>query len=157
MKTRILIVGLGNPLVGDDGAGQAVLDELKHRGLPSLARAESGETDALRLPSLWRGEPEVWIVDAFAAGAPAGTIHRIPHEQLLALPQRNHSVHRLSLPEGLRWISLAFPEMAPVKYQLYGIEPSEIKLDPGLSPEVERAVGELAGVLLRDLAERDGP
>jgi hydrogenase maturation protease len=103
-------------------------------------RAEEGDADTLRLPSLWRGEGQVWLVDALVRGAPPGTVHRLLHEELLAVPQRHGTAHQLSLPESLRWIALAYPEMAAVRYRLWGIEPSRLALEEGLSPEVAAAV-----------------
>jgi hydrogenase maturation protease len=141
----VLIVGLGNPLMGDDGVGHAVVEQLRR----SLAdrhgvRAEYGDTDALRLPSLWHGEEEVWLVDAVSSGAPPGTIHRLDHETLLAVPQEHHHAHRLSLPDSLRWIALGVPEMASVRYRLWGIEVRRVAPAEGLSPVVAAAAEQVA-------------
>jgi hydrogenase maturation protease len=136
--TRILVVGFGNDLVADDGAGLAVARRLSSE--PIGLRAEEGHSDSLRLPALWRGERDVWLVDALVRGAPAGTVHHLSHEEVLASPQRHGTAHQLSLPESLRWIGLAHPEMAGVRYRLWGIEPARLALEEGLSPEVEAAV-----------------
>jgi hydrogenase maturation protease len=137
---RILVVGLGNALMADDGAGIAVADLLKSRGLPPGARVETGDTDALRILSLWRGEAEIWLVDAVLRESPPGTIHRLSHDEVLSIPQRHAAAHGLSLPESLRWITAARPDMAAVRYRLWGIEPETVVLSPGLTPVVARAV-----------------
>jgi hydrogenase maturation protease len=135
---RVLVVGFGNDLVGDDGAGLAVARRL---GTASGGlRAVEGHSDSLRLPALWDGEPDVWLVDALVRGAPGGTVHHLSHEELLAVPQRHGTVHQLSLPESLRWIGLAHPEMTGVRYRLWGIEPARLALEEGLTPEVAAAV-----------------
>jgi hydrogenase maturation protease len=99
-----------------------------------------GNSDSLHLPALWDGEPRVWLVDALVRGAPPGTVHRLAHEELLAVPQRHGTAHQLSLPESLRWIGLAYPDMAHIRYRLWGIEPGRLALSQGLTPEVEAAV-----------------
>jgi len=70
MATRILIVGFGNPLAADDGAGPAVVARLLEMNPPAGVRCEDGGSDSLRLPTLWRGEREIWLVDAVARGTP---------------------------------------------------------------------------------------
>ncbi len=161
---RILVVGLGNSLMADDGVGIAVAERLRSRPLPQGARAEAGDTDSLRLLSLWRGEAEVWLVDAILAGAPPGTIHRLSHEEAISIPQRHAAAHFMSLPESLRWIAAARPDMAAVRYRLFGIEPESIALSPGLTPAVARAADALAdeiaaeiGALADAEVDRDAP
>ena len=145
---RVLVVGFGNDLVGDDGAGLAVVRRLagatdppgRRSPAPSRLRAAEGHSDSLRLPDLWEGEPDIWLVDALVRGAPPGTVHRLTHDELLAVPQRHGTAHQLSLPESLRWIAHAHPQMASVRYRLWGIEPGRLTLGEGLTPEVEAAV-----------------
>jgi hydrogenase maturation protease len=150
----VLVVGFGNALAADDGAGPAVIAGLRRRGLPPGARAEEGGQDALRLAGLWQGEPEIWLVDALLRGAPPGSTHRLGHEEVLALPQRHGTAHQLSLPECLRWLAHGYPEMASVRYRLWGIEASRIELREGLSPEVAQAVERLCDELLGELGRR---
>jgi hydrogenase maturation protease len=133
----VLVIGFGNPLAGDDGAGPAVIDALRRAGLPAGARAEHGGSDALCLRTLWRGERDVWLADAVAAGRVPGTVMRLGHEDLLAAPQRHASVHRLSLPECLRWLSLAFPELSRVQYRFWGVQVERVCPEAGLSPSVD--------------------
>ena len=150
-RPRVLVVGFGNTLVADDGAGPAVLERLRLADLPEGVRLEEGGQDSLRLPAMWRGEPQVWLVDALSRGAPPGTIHRVGHDELLAIPQRHAGVHQLSLPECLRWLALAYPEMGDVRYSLWGIEPARLEPEEGLSEAVARAVAGMAVEIERAL------
>jgi len=146
-----LIVGFGSRLVADDGAGPAVVEALRAGGVPAAVRVEEGGQDALRIAGLWRGEPEIWLIDALERGAPAGTIHRVPHEELLAIPQRHATAHWLSLPESLRWLAHGYPELRGVEYRLWGIEPLRLELKEGLSEPVREAVARLCAELLGEL------
>jgi hydrogenase maturation protease len=119
VSARVLIVGFGNPLMADDGAGPALVTALRSRPLPTSVRVEDGGSDATRLAGLWRGEGEIWLVDAVVAGAPAGTIHRRGHDDVLSVPQRHATAHALSLPESLRWLAVAYPAPAAVR-RLWG-------------------------------------
>jgi hydrogenase maturation protease len=143
----VLVVGFGNPLAGDDGLGLAVVAALRAAGLPPGLRAEEGDTDSLRLPALWRGEPQVWLVDAVLAERAPGERFVVEHEQLLALPQHHATAHWLSLPESLRWIAHTWPEMAAVRYRLWAVQPEVVGPAPALSPSATAAVPAVAAAI----------
>jgi hydrogenase maturation protease len=147
-RKGILVAGFGNSLVGDDGAGPAVVARLLELGLPPGVRAEDCGSDALHLPGLWREEPEIWLVDAVKSGAAAGTVSRLSHDQVLAVPQRHATAHSLSLAESLRWIALAYPAMASVRYRFWGVEVERLALVEGLSAPVAAAVGEVSAEIV---------
>ncbi len=149
----ILIVGFGNPLMADDGAGPDVVRRLAAGPPPAGVRVEDGGSDSLRLPSLWKGEQQVWIVDAVAAGGQGGDVVHLGHEEMLAVPQRHATAHALSLPEALRWIALSYPEMAGVRYRMWGIGVRDLTLRTGLSPVVSAAVDRTVGEIVQE-AER---
>jgi hydrogenase maturation protease len=138
--------------MGDDGAGPEVVRRLNAVHLPAGVRAEDGGTDSLRLPGIWRGEAEVWLVDAVTGSGEPGSVTRLGHEDVLAVPQRHATAHALSLPEALRWISLSYPEMGTVRYCLWGIVAGHLSLGSGLSDQVEAAVGRVVQEILRELA-----
>ncbi len=141
---KILVVGFGNTLMGDDGVGPMVIRELARRTLPANLRVVECGSDSLILPSFWHGEDEIWMVDALVRRDPAGTIHVLSHDQVMSISQRHATVHHLSLPEGLRWINLTYPEMQGVTYRLWGIEPDGLDLGERLSLPVEEAVQAVA-------------
>ena len=146
---RILVVGFGNTLMGDDGVGPMIIRELATRALPDELRVVECGSDSLVLPSLWEGESEIWLVDALVRREAPGSIHTLDHVQVMSIPQRHATVHHLSLPEGLRWINLTYPEMTTIKYRLWGIEPAGLDLGERLSQEVQAAVKTVADGILK--------
>jgi hydrogenase maturation protease len=143
---RLLILGLGNPLMGDDGVGHAVIKILKGNDTPPGVRLEALAGDVLELADLWVGEPQVWLVDAINGGYPVGSLRVIEHHDLLALPADSLSTHHLSVSESLRWLLHASPEMLAVRFRLYGIEIGALRPELGLRPEVKEAAARLASV-----------
>ena len=139
----VLVVGLGNPLMEDDGFGCEVIDDLRRAGLPSGLSVEVAP-DVLHLWGLWRGQPEVWIVDAVQTGAPAGTVHRFDHDAVLELPAVSGSAHHLPFGACLRWLLHANPDLRTVRFRLWGAEPAKVSPRRGLSRRVEEAVGLVA-------------
>lgn len=152
MQARALVVGFGNPLMGDDGVGPALVSRLLEVGVPEAVRVVDGGTDATSLATLWQGEPWVVLVDAVAKGAPPGTLHRMGAAELATWPQRHGDAHRLALPACVAWVLLARPEMAAARLELLGVEPQLVAPGEGLSEPVRHAVTVLADLLAAELA-----
>lgn len=144
----LLVVGFGNLLAGDDGAGLAVAERLRALRPPAGLRVADGGTDVLRLASCLAGESDVWLVDALRRGAPPGTVHHLGHDELLRVAQPHRSAHELSLPEGLRWLTASDPQFQHVRFRLWGIEPHWLGAGQGLSAAVEWAVEAVAADIL---------
>jgi hydrogenase maturation protease len=139
----LLIAGFGNPMMGDDGIGPAVIRLLSGSLLPAAVTCLE-LSDVLHLPAAWSGQDEVWMVDAVLGGAPPGTIHRVFHEDILSLAHDRTTVHHLGLGEGLRWVLHAHPEMAGVGFSLWGVEPESVAPIEALSAVAGRAVVRVA-------------
>ena len=139
IRSAVLVVGLGNPLMEDDGFGSAVIQALNDEELPPRMSAEA-VPDILHLNSVWRGQPAVWLVDAVALRGAPGTVYRFDHETTLELPGESGSAHQLGFGVCLRWLLHACPELANVRFRLWGAEPAGLSPRPALSPSVTRAV-----------------
>jgi hydrogenase maturation protease len=102
MTATTLVVGLGNPILGDDGVGwrvaERVLGRLDDPDVAVLCLSLGG----LALMEHLVGYRRVMIVDAMATGAPAGTLHWLdaPDRGELGV-QHTASVHDLSLASAL--------------------------------------------------------
>jgi hypothetical protein len=62
----------------------------------------------------------------------------------MSLSSASSSCHHLSLPECLRWIAHAFPQMGAVCYRMWGIEAASVTPGAGLSAPVAGAVAQVA-------------
>lgn len=140
---RLLIVGLGNPLMADDGIGHAVVDRLMECELPAGIRVHAIDGDVLALEDLWNGERAVWLVDAVSGDSPAGTLRVFEHREVLGLPANSLSTHQLSVGESLRWLLHGKPEMAAVRFRLFGVEVGALRPGQGLSLVVKEPVRRL--------------
>jgi hydrogenase maturation protease len=152
----VLILGLGNPLMGDDGVGAAVIEELAQRDLPRGVRTEVAP-DILHLMSVWLGEPEVWLVDAAQRWDEPGSIHVLEHDEVLGLDDDHRSAHRLGLAEGLRWLLHGRPELVEVRFRLWGVEPEVVAPVSRLTHRVAAAVDALARDIVMAVGEGRPP
>jgi hydrogenase maturation protease len=144
-----LVIGVGNPWRGDDGAGPAVARALA--GVPGLAVAECGGEPA-ELMERWAGFERVFLVDALVAGGRPGSIHRLTAEAPLPVVAR-HSSHGVGLAEAVE-LARALGELPP-KLVIYGIEPGHLNEGAALSPAVVTAVASVAQAILDEWGGTD--
>lgn len=147
---RVLILGLGNPLLGDEGIGVWVAEELQRLELPDGVSVVEGGTAGLGLISLMKGYQRVIVVDAADMGHSPGRVVRFtPSEVQFKTAEGSLSLHQVGLGEVLALAeSLG---VAPTELVIIGIQPSRIEAGAGLSPEVERAVPQIIRMVLNEL------
>jgi hydrogenase maturation protease len=146
---RLLILGLGNPMMADDGVGHEVVCRLEGCDLPKSVRVFAIDGDVLALGEIWEGEEEVWIVDAVSSQHPAGTVHVYGHQDVLSLPVGTRSAHHPSVSESLRWILHSSSDMTATEFRLFGIEAGVVRPERGLSRPVENSITHLVGKIER--------
>ena len=161
---RQIVIGLGNPLLGDDGIGPRVAEEVD-RLLPDELRSTVHITEAavggLRLAELMTDYDRVILIDALLDVGPAGSIHEWDLEELDAAsqPQRYACAHDTTLATALELHrSLGVP--GPNEVHILAATIDEVDtFGCGLSGPLERAVPELArralGLLSRVDTEND--
>jgi len=140
---RLLILGLGNPMMADDGIGHEVVRRLERCTLPKGVRLIAVDGDVLALMDMWQGETAVWLVDAVTSEQPAGSLYVLEHQALLQLPAGGLTTHHPSLSENLRWVLHVRPEMTAITFRLYGVEACVVRPERGLSCTVEEPVAQL--------------
>jgi len=100
---RLLVVGIGNEAMKDDGLGVCLIRELRRRSWPAEIELAVLGSDPLDL-LLMDDEADCMVfLDAVSSGAPAGTVHRLELEE--AFPSADgrapNSLHHLGLKETL--------------------------------------------------------
>ena len=149
----VLVIGLGNELRGDDGAGIEVARRL--RGLAAEAgidvRAQQGEPAGLI--DAWSGRKAVVVVDTMRSGAEPGTICRFDAscEPLPAQLRGSSSTHALSLAEAIE-LARALEQLPP-RAVVFAIEGQRFETGAALSDEVRAVIPKVAGMVL-DAARR---
>jgi len=161
MKT--LVVGLGNPILTDDGVGVKVAYEVEK----AVSAAPQGNSDVgdidvieacaggLRLMELMIGYDRLILIDALMAsnGHEPGTIHRLSFDDLRDISPTQHSTcaHDTSLVTALemgRTIGLRLPTVISI----YGIEVENIlEFGDEPTPAVAAAIPKAAAAVLAEL------
>jgi hydrogenase maturation protease len=98
--TSTLVLGMGNPILSDDGVGLYVARRLREAPLPDGVEVRESEVAGLRLLELLRGYDKVVIVDALQSGREAGEVVRYEARDF-AGGHRYSSAHSIGLETAL--------------------------------------------------------
>jgi hydrogenase maturation protease len=145
---RIVVVGVGNLLLKDEGIGIHTVKALEEMDLPPDVKIIDGGT-APDLIAYTEAGDKLIIVDAAKAGGEPGTVYRFLPEDL----SQNGgilSTHELGVEQNLRLMSLAGNR--PGEIVIIGVEPGEIGWGTELSPELQRKIPEIVKIVLREMA-----
>jgi len=139
----VLVLGLGNLLLSDDGVGPVLLGEMADSETRWKGAVEflDGGTQGLALLGHLTGRRALIIVDALSTGAPPGTVHRLTLGELRDLaPGRASSAHEGNAGELLAAAQLL--DELPDQLFVVGVEPEKINTGLGLSASVQQALPE---------------
>lgn len=141
-RTPLLVLGLGNVLLEDDGVGAAAVALLLERyAPPEGVRVLDGGTLGLSLLPYLEGADRVILVDAVRAEGPPGSVVRLDGDEVgpaVATRLSPHQVGVADLLDGARWLG-----RYPDRVVLLGLVPESMELAVGLSPRVHAALPEL--------------
>jgi len=140
-----LLIGVGNPLGRDDGVGVYVAQALS--GAPGWRAIPVGLSLENAVGRVSRQRPDLLvIVDAAAMGLSPGSFRRLPLEGAERMLGSTHA-----LPLGF---VLGRIEQAAGETVLIGIQPLDLSLGEGLTPEVRRGADDLVALLREGKLER---
>ncbi len=142
MISEILLLGIGNILLSDEGVGVHAVNELRERYLfePEIDIVDGG-TKGLDLLPLFEGRKKVLIVDAVDFGERPGYIAVLRNKEIPAILHSKLSVHHIGLGEVL--LSAEMMGVMPEEICLLGIQPYSLETGLGLSEVLRVRMDEL--------------
>ncbi len=145
-----LVLALGNPLRGDDGAGPAVLERLAACPLPDGVELIDGGLAGLETALHLQHRQRAIILDAADFGAAPGTWQRVSLDALhLAAPEGFPGLHAAGLREALllgEALGILPPDVI-----LYLIQPQQTGWGEGLSHDVRACLDPLCRAVESEL------
>ena len=135
-----VIVGIGNILKGDDGAGPLVCEQLKNTKITADLIDAGTVPENYIQPIIKKAPQNLLVIDAIDFGAAPGTIRIFEPEQL-----NSHAISTHTLSPRL------FVDMVSqnIKLDVYfiGIQPAQIRLGQSISPQISQAIQRLCRAL----------
>jgi len=149
MNGRCVVIGIGNPLRGDDAAGRAVVHRLKETTTAGIDVVELDGEVASLLACL-DGAESAYLIDACVSGAAPGTVRRLPvTESLFPYDGFSMSTHGLGLAEAIE-LARTLGQLPP-HCVVYAIEAASFRAGAPLSPPVEAAIDGVAAQLRAEI------
>ncbi len=152
----VLVVGIGNPLRGDDAAGREVVRRVRvmlgsgPERPPSAIAVLEYEGEPLGLIDRWQEASATVLIDAIRSGEEPGAIHRIDvsASPIPAPLWSSSSTHAVGLGDAIE-LARTLGRL-PASIVVYGVEGARFDSGSALSGPVEAAVPELAAAVMRE-------
>jgi hydrogenase maturation protease len=149
---RILVLGIGNYLMGDEGVGVHLAERLAEINLPAYIEVVDGGTGGFHLLQYFEDHETVILVDATLDKNPVGTIRLIKPRYAKDFPQAM-STHDIGLRDMVNALQLMdkMPDIHLFVVSIESIQQQGITLTPeieGIMPTLIKQVLELTGKLV---------
>lgn len=152
IPVRVLVLGVGNPILSDDGVGIHVARELKKKGLPGVD-VEELAASGLELLDVVRGYDKVIIIDAIqtSQGKPGELF--VLEEKDFERSIHGSSPHGINIATALALGRQLVPSEMPKEVVFFAVEAEDlVNVSEMLTPKVAMA---LPGIVERVRKESD--
>jgi hydrogenase maturation protease len=151
MKNKVLLVGLGNILLSDEGTGVHAVEALRKRfDFPGVDLLDGGTLGLDLLPWM-EGREKVLFIDAVNFQEHPGTIAVREGRDIPSFLGPRLSFHHVGLPDLL--FAMSFRGDEPAKIALVGIQPEKIEVGLTLSETVRGRFEKLLNAVVEKLRE----
>jgi hydrogenase maturation protease len=146
---RVMVMGIGNLLMQDDGVGVHVIRGLEEMDLPPEVELVDGGTHTYDLLDYFSQADFCIVVDAMHGGGNPGTVYRIPLEEMDLSPNPDiQSLHEMSFAEAMYMLEL---EGYQPQVLVYGVEPHTVDLGLDLTPVVADKIPLILEMIQKDI------
>lgn len=140
----ITVLGLGNPLLKDDGIGPRVVHELQKAVLPHGVDAVAAGGSFYQYWDILAGSKHIIAVDCLLGGGPPGTVYLLSPGEIVRENESGIFRH-----EDDFLIVLDFMARLGVRPEvlIVGVEPKEITYSLDLSPEISKKIPAIVNII----------
>jgi hydrogenase maturation protease len=148
--SSVVVLGVGNRWMGDDGVGVRALEALSRRwALPPAVRLCDGNMAAARLMAELAQATHLVVVDALLGGGPPGTIYRLAPEELPERTRAAVSTHGINLAQLLSLLAAVGRRPAT---RIVGVQPAAVDgMGDALTPPLAAALPGVVSAIVDEL------
>lgn len=148
---KVLILGVGNLLLGDDGFGVHLINSLAGVQLPRNVQILEAGTVSHQLIPLFREIDLLIVVDAVEAGDVPGSIFRFSPEDMNFPSEQKVSLHQISLVDVLRMAELTGGKPETI---IFGVQPKDVSSwSLELSEEVKAVLPKVRDLIFDEISK----
>ena len=150
-----IVIGLGNPLMADEGIGVVLIEELSN--LAEAGKLPSGNVEyydggcgGMYLLHSIAERQKVIFLDCCLMGTEPGTIHRFTPDEVNSVKQMAHlSLHEIDI---LKVIELAKQiGQCPDEIVIFGIEPVKIESQMHINAAINKKIPDYITVISKEI------
>ncbi len=151
INNKVVIIGIGNLLLMDEGIGVHVINELEKYDLPRNLELYDGGTGGFKLTDLMHGAGMVVFVDAVETGKVPGTATIFKLEDVRSVyPKKKYSLHDTDLLEVIKIAELLDN---PPEIEVVGVQPKTINYGTALTKELVDSMSNIINTVLMRIEE----
>ncbi|WP_045217443.1 NiFeSe hydrogenase maturation protease [Desulfonatronovibrio magnus] len=147
MKT-LLVMGIGNILLRDEGVGVYCMQTLQKEEWPENVFFADGGTFTQDLFYLFEKYDHLLVLDAVRGGKEPGSMYRLEEKDLVHNKKQQVSLHDIDLLDSLRMAELLGSKPT---LTVMGIEPQEIAWEMGMTPTLEKVFPDFVELTRREI------
>jgi len=155
IENRVLILGIGNILLRDEGIGVHVVHQLQNEDMPDNVEIIDGGTTALDILLSQEGLHKLVVIDAVRAGNKPGTVVKFEiRNSKFETPifrQSQLSLHQLDLFDAIAVAEKM--DTLPEEIVVVGVEPAEIDLGLELTEKVAQSIPQVIEQVLEEIGD----
>lgn len=138
-ENSIILLGVGNILLTDEGLGVHVVNEMRkeYTFSPEIGIIDGG-TMGMELLSYMRGMKKLLLVDAVNGGEEPGTVYEFPHRDMETYFTDHISVHEVGMQDILRIRALQDDPLEDA--MVIGVEPESLDIGLEVSDTVKNVL-----------------
>lgn len=145
---KVVVIGVGNLLMKDEGIGIHAVRELEKLNLPPYVKLIDGGTSP-DLIAYTRAGDKMIIIDAAKAGGEPGAVYRFKPEDLAAERPELASAHEMGVVENLNLMAITGNK--PLEVVIIGVEPAIIDWGMELSPIIQAKMPKIIEVVMGEI------
>jgi len=152
MQRPILILGIGNILLGDEGVGVHVVRELEKLKLPERVSVLDGGTGGFHLLSIFEQNKRMILIDAALDGNKPGTVTLLKPKYSKDFP-KTLSSHDIGLKDLIESSALLgfMPEIALITISITENQPLKMEL----SEEIKNSIPEVIDLIIKLIDDKN--
>lgn len=156
LRCELAVIGCGNLLRADDGAGPVLIRELWEGGVPPRVRLVDGGTAGMDVAFQMRGAARVILVDAARTGTAPGTVFKIPGPEVEELPPlAGLHTHSFRWDHALAFARWLLADGYPADVTVYLIEAADFTPGGAVSPPVRAGMNKVHALIRAEPCFRD--
>ncbi|MEN8221683.1 MAG: hydrogenase maturation protease [Acidobacteriota bacterium] len=150
-RNRTAVIGLGNYLLADEGAGMHAVEILRKKNYSGGVDFVDAGTPGMNLLHQFENRDRIIFIDSGECGLKPGKFARFRPEEVRSLKNsKNYSLHEFDLISFLdKALETGAVDNADII--IYCMQAAEIKMSEELSPEVDRGLPEMIEVIFSEI------